>query len=191
MLNLEVSLLEAARNQASATPASQASLPNSQSFTAMLSEAISETLSKFGIDPNSVKLTVQDPQRQSHGASQDPAAPVQPRASQPATAAAEGPITDDAYWAQQPPAIQQLRNIQDPDQRKLIGEQLASEGYSIDVPIMIWGWDAAKITAARESYGYTWVPSALQQPLSAAPGIQSPALTPYNPDHAPAGSIQV
>lgn len=157
----------------------------------MLSEAISETLSKFGIDPNSVKLTVQNQQSQSAGASQDSAAPVQPQASQAAEAAAAGPVTDDAYWAQQPTAIQQLRNIQDPDQRKALGEQLASEGYSIDVPIMIWGWDAAKITAARESYGYTWVPSALQQPLSAAPGIQSPALNPYDPKHAPAGAIQV
>jgi hypothetical protein len=77
------------------------------------------------------------------------------------------------------------------DERQALGEQLANEGYSIDVPIMIWGWDPGKVTAARESYGYTWVPSALQQQVSAAPGITGGGITPYNPTNPPSGSIQV
>ena len=44
---------------------------------------------------------------------------------------------DDAYWAKQPAAVQQLRNIQDPTQRAATAAQLAGEGYSIDVPIMV------------------------------------------------------
>ena len=87
--------------------------------------------------------------------------------------------------------MQQLRGIQDLGERQALGEQLANEGYSIDVPIMVWGWDAGKVTAARESYGYTWVPSALQQPLSAAPGVTGPGITPYDPNNPPSGSIQV
>ena len=42
--------------------------------------------------------------------------------------------------------------------------QLAQEGYTIDVPIMVWGWDPATTIAAREAMNYTWVPSALHQP---------------------------
>jgi hypothetical protein len=98
---------------------------------------------------------------------------------------------DDAYWAKQPAAIQQLREIDDRDQRLALGTQLAHQGYSIDVPIMIWGWDAGKVTAMRQSYGYTWVPSALQQPVTAAPGLTGPGIIPYDPLHPPGGSILV
>ncbi len=98
---------------------------------------------------------------------------------------------DDAYWSQQPPAVQQLREIDDVDQRKQLGEQLAAAGYNIDVPIMIWGWDAGKVMQARQTYGYTWVPSALQQQVSAAPGISGGEIVPYDPNKPPSGSIQV
>lgn len=98
---------------------------------------------------------------------------------------------DDAYWAKQPAAIQQLREIDDPDQRLQLGTQLAGQGYSVDVPIMIWGWDAGKVTAMRQANGYTWVPSALQQPVGAAPGLTGPGIIPYDPAHPPVGSILV
>jgi len=98
---------------------------------------------------------------------------------------------DDAYWAKQPAAIQQLREIDDRDQRLALGAQLAHQGYSIDVPIMIWGWDAGKVTAMRQSNGYTWVPSALQEPVTAAPGLTGPGIIPYDPLHPPVGSILV
>jgi len=98
---------------------------------------------------------------------------------------------DDAYWAKQPAAVQQLREIDDRDQRMALGTQLAHQGYNIDVPIMMWGWDAGKVTAMRQSNGYTWVPSALQDPVTAAPGLTGPGITPYDPLHPPAGSILV
>lgn len=98
---------------------------------------------------------------------------------------------DDAYWAKQPAAVQQLREIDDSDQRLVVGTQLARQGYNVDVPIMIWGWDAGKVTAMRQSLGYTWVPSALQQPVEAAPGLTGPGITPYDPLHPPPGSILV
>jgi hypothetical protein len=97
---------------------------------------------------------------------------------------------DDAYWASQPTAVQQLRNIQDPTQRAAVAGQLAGEGYAIDVPVMVWGWDPAITTQARESMGYTWVPSALQQPVEVAPGLTFNG-TSYNPSNPPPGSIPV
>jgi len=116
----------------------------------------------------------------------------------PAASAATGTLTvaedetaDNAYWAQQPAAVQQLRNIQDPAQRTALGAQLANEGYQIDVPIMVWGWDPTKVMQARESYGYTWVPSALQPQVGAAPGDAYAGVTPYNPNDPPNGSIPV
>jgi hypothetical protein len=137
------------------------------------------------------------------------AATQQPAAQQPAAAAgSQTQVTnesiaaemshyyapdaaDDAYWAKQPAAVQQLREIDDPDQRKAQATQLAGEGYTIDVPIMVWGFDAGKTTALRQQYGYTWVPSALQNPVELAPGLTMPTMASYDPNHPPAGSIIV
>src|ERR1700733_343984 len=117
------------------------------------------------------------------GASSGPAASAGTPAAQPVS-------FDEAYWASQPAAVQQLQNIQNPAERAQVATQLAQEGYSIDVPIMVWGWDPATTTAARESMGYTWVPSAGQQPVGVAPGVTF-AGTAYNPSTPPAGSITV
>jgi len=225
---------------APANQRSQLSSLSAQSFTTFLSEALSETLSKFGIDPNNFQLTLTNQPSQTPAASPNlatsaatspPEPPTAPSATAaiPATASltpfAPVPGTvnlvpvaataaadtqsvapssdsssqtwyastpaDDAYWSAQPAAVQQLRGIDNLDERKQLGEQLANEGYAIDVPIMVWGWDAGKVTAARESYGYKWVPSALQQPVSAAPGVTGGGVIPYNSSHPPSGSIQV
>jgi hypothetical protein len=219
MINLSVTLAGQGVTSAQASSANPLSSVSSQSFASALSEAFAETLSKFGIDPNSVQLTVNDGESQTSSASQNSGAdststsgasaalPVSTvTASQitalPASATAQQPATtashwyasdpaDDAYWASQPAAVQQLREIQDPEQRTELGAQLAAQGYSIDVPIMVWGWDAGVTTQLRQSYGYTWVPSALQQPLTAAPGITGQGITPYDPNNPPAGSIAV
>ena len=98
---------------------------------------------------------------------------------------------DDAYWASQPAAVQQLRTMTDQTQREELGATLTSEGYAIDVPIMIYGWDPEVTTNLREGDGYTWVPAEGQAPIQEAPGIQLGALTPYDPNSPPAGSIQV
>lgn len=98
---------------------------------------------------------------------------------------------DDAYWSKQPPAVQALRNMGDYDQRTQLASKLTAEGYNIDVPIMVWGWDPAKITAARQDYGYTWVPSAMQPAVTEAPGLGSPGVQAYDPKHQPDHSIAV
>lgn len=97
---------------------------------------------------------------------------------------------DQSYWADQPVAVQQLQNIQDPAQRTQVATQLAQDGYTIDVPIMAWGWDPQLTTQLRQADGYTWVPSAEQQPVEVAPGLTF-AGTSYNPAQPPAGSITV
>jgi hypothetical protein len=97
---------------------------------------------------------------------------------------------DQSYWANQPVAVQQLQNIQDPAQRTQVATQLAQDGYTIDVPIMAWGWDPQLTTQLRQADGYTWVPSAEQQPVEVAPGLTF-AGTSYNPAQPPAGSITV
>lgn len=97
---------------------------------------------------------------------------------------------DDAYWAEQPTPVQALRNMTDPD-RSAMALQLAQQGYAIDVPIMVWGWDPLTTMVERQNYGYTWVPSALQSPVALAPGLSYPGLTPYDPNSPPPGSIKV
>ncbi len=135
------------------------------------------------------------------------ATPPAPEAAAPAAIAAplSSPVTttaasthwyapnaaDDAYWSAQPPAVQQLRELSSESQRQALASTLASQGYKIDVPIMVWGWDAAKVTALRQGYGYTWVPAMGQAPIQVAPGLTEPGLTAYNPNNPPPGSIAV
>lgn len=46
--------------------------------------------------------------------------------------------------------------------------------------------DPGKVTQARQSFGYTWVLSAFQQPVTTAPGLTAaPGITPYDPAHPP------
>lgn len=97
---------------------------------------------------------------------------------------------DQAYWASQPPEIQALQTI-DPAQRATQAATLATNGFIIDVQIMVWGWDPYLVMSMRAQYGYTWVPSALQPPISIAPGLTEPGVVPYNPADPPPGSIKV
>jgi hypothetical protein len=118
--------------------------------------------------------------------------PKPPAVSNSETLSLAPDATDDAYWNAQPAAVQPLRTMADETQRAALAEQLASEGYKIDVPIMVWGWDAAKTTELRQSYGYTWVPSLGEQAsIPVAPGLTFPGLPSYDPNHPPPGSILV
>ncbi len=115
-----------------------------------------------------------------------------PAASNSETLSLAPDAADDAYWNAQPAAVQPLRTMANETQRAELAQQLANEGYKIDVPIMVWGWDAAKTTALRQSYGYTWVPSLGEQAsIPVAPGLTFPGLPSYDPNHPPAGSILV
>ena len=98
---------------------------------------------------------------------------------------------DRAYWASQPPEIRALPGMADPDQRASRAAELAANGFTVDVPIMVWGWDAYLVMKMRSDYGYTWVPSALQPAVTIAPGLLLPGVVPYEPAHPPAGSIRV
>jgi len=166
------------------------------------------TLAQVTVDPNLSLVDSRASQSQIPVARQNSAAAlsgwnalIPPTATVPSTGPAvaadsmahwyASSAADDAYWAKQPPAVQQLREIQSEPQRYQVANELASQGYSIDVPVMVWGWDAGITTQLRESDGYTWVPSALQQPVSEPPGIDLPGLTPYNPANPPPGSILV
>lgn len=204
---------------------------STESFESALSEAVTQTLQKFGINPNSVNISIApsaaDAGTSSNAASasttsisttsistaatgttsSNPAASInsssvtsnsastspapQAAASDTQNAGNSTQSFDQAYWASQPAAVQALQNITDPNQRTELATQLANEGYTIDVPIMVWGWDPAQVMSLRESYGYTWVPSALQNSVELAPGISSPGLQPYDPNNPPTGSIAV
>ncbi len=211
-------------------PVSQAKL---DSFRNALSDAVSSTLERFGIDPNQVQVSVtpatgtpsstsSTPSTSSPSAPPDSAdntnynpfaqatheswagtnVPAVSSSRSPANAVANNWATptaaadptlafDNAYWAQQPAAVQPLRTMPD-SERSAYAQQLASEGYKIDVPIMVWGWDPSLVTSMRQADGYTWVPSGLQNPVETAPGLGSIGnLAAYDPKNPPPGSIAV
>jgi hypothetical protein len=150
--------------QAFATLETAASAPSSESTAAVSTSAVSTAAVSTASVPSSTPAVAVDAQQD----------------------------FDDFYWASQPPAVQALQNIKDPEQRAAMATQLANEGYSIDVPIMVWGWDPSITTAMRQADGYTWVPSALQNPVEVAPGLGSMGtMAAYNPNNPPAGSIAV
>jgi hypothetical protein len=116
--------------------------------------------------------------------------PISTPNSAAAAAVAKSNMTpDDAYWAAQPPAVQALQNM-DPTDRVTAAQTLAKQGYTIDVPIMAWGWDPLTTMVERQNYGYTWIPSALQSPVL-PPGVSYPGVSSYDPSNPPAGSIPV
>jgi hypothetical protein len=96
----------------------------------------------------------------------------------------------NAYWAAQPPAVQQLRNLETPGERSILAQQLADQGYTIDVPIMVWGWSPMNTMLTRQIYGYTWVPG-MNQAAASTPGLTVGNQVAYDPKNPPPGSIAV
>ncbi|HTR35051.1 MAG TPA: hypothetical protein VMH80_04070 [Bryobacteraceae bacterium] len=202
MINLSVKLADSSRVPPVTSRSASAPAIGSQSFESELSAAVSQALTELGIDPSSVQVTVNGLPSQTDAASQNSgtgtaAEPSTTASSTPAKATALQSTTttttdpDDAYWAAQPAAVQQLRTITNETQRTAVARELASEGYTIDVPIMVWGWSPQTTTQLRQSYGYTWVPSGLQPSIPVAPGVNFPGLPSYDPNNPPPGSILV
>jgi hypothetical protein len=98
----------------------------------------------------------------------------------------------DAYWAQQPAAVQVLRGMPDDDAKEKLALSLANQGYSIDTQIMVWNWDPQMTMQVRENQGYSWVPSFGQSNVPIGPGLSMPGVpNSYSPNSPPPGSIQV
>ncbi len=104
---------------------------------------------------------------------------------------------NDAYRASLPPELRDLMAMQesspaDVEAKTRRAADLAQKGFTVDVPIMLWGWDPYLVMRLRQQFGYTWVPSALQPPIAVAPGLPGfGTLAPYDPLHPPPGSIRV
>lgn len=101
---------------------------------------------------------------------------------------------DQAYWASLPPEVVAAfgpASTLSEDDRTTRAVQLAQQGFTIDIPIMVWHWDAYLMMTMRSNFGYTWVPAALQPPIPVAPGLSFPGAATYDPTHPPAGSIPV
>lgn len=95
------------------------------------------------------------------------------------------------YWAHQPPELHELFELPS-DKRQDRAVELALKGFTVDGPIMVYGWGPFQTMSLRMLYGFTWVPSLLGQPVKIAPGLGSPGnLPPYDPKNPPAGSIKV
>jgi hypothetical protein len=211
MNHLTVRQTRASELATAAPPLKKTAAVATQAFMDELSHTFVEARSKFSVQPNNSKRALGVASSQTNVTGQnsvtasDAVTPaigfnaLVPKASTvitpppPSAPVVTDPVqsADDAYWAKQPSAVRQLRSIDDYSQRVSLGALLASEGYSIDTPVMVWGWDPGKTTQLRQQFGYTWVPSAMQSPVTAAPGISGAGITPYDPAHPPVGSIHV
>lgn len=105
---------------------------------------------------------------------------------------------DKAYWLSLPPQLRIFDvNGGDPivNATRAVRENsaaaLAGKGFNVDIPILVFQWDACLVMDQRAQVGFTWVPSALQPSIKIAPGLNAPGVAPYDPLHPPAGSIAV
>lgn len=99
---------------------------------------------------------------------------------------------DSAYFLSQPPELQGLMiSTADLVTRENAAAALAAKGFTIDVPIMVYQWNPLLVMQYRASFGYTWVPSALQPNITVAPGVTQPGAVSYDPLHPPLGSLKV
>lgn len=97
----------------------------------------------------------------------------------------------DAYWAAQPPEVQELRRIEDRGAREARAWQLAAQGFTIDRDIMINLWNPYARMRSRLEAGYTWVPALGQPEIEVSPGLTFPGKKSYDPANPPPGSIIV
>jgi hypothetical protein len=103
---------------------------------------------------------------------------------------------DALYKSLQPTAVKDLlemplATMADLGAKSQKATQLAGEGYVIDGAIMVDGGSPFLITQYRMEFGYTWVPSWLQQPIQLAPGLTQGSTPPYDRAIMPAGAIPV
>lgn len=90
-------------------------------------------------------------------------------------------LTNEIYQASKAPAVRALFKLPSGAERDELAQTLAQSGYTLDVPIDVWNWDAVTTMATRAQLGFSWVPSALQAPLNGAIGSGA----------VPAGAIKV
>lgn len=200
-MNIQLSPGQSILSSGGPLPLASANQAFTDAFRNELVSVLESTLQKYGINPNGITISVNPASSPGQGrqniVTPAEATPISITSPAPAPAASATasttppPSFDDAYWDKQPAAVKQLRDTTDPTKRSQLAAQLTGQGYDIDVPIMVWGWDPQKVTDLRQSFGYTWVPSAGQAPLPEAPGVTVPGLQAYDPKHAPARSIQV
>lgn len=101
-------------------------------------------------------------------------------------------MTNDQYWAAQPPQVRELRSLHEPE-LSTRAHELADAGFLVDVPIHVWKWAAELVMLLRDQQGLTWVPSANQEPLNLAGDALKFGFAgrSYDPKHAPPGSIRI
>lgn len=203
MLNLQSNGLSSIRfacTDSSGFGSTTGSSSHSQPLANKTAQSFSQTFQQLATHPASSKVATNTKLKQQSVTKDVVATSTTPR-STPATSLTSSSsgfqhwyadnAADDTYWNAQPAAVQQLREIRNPEQRQVLAEKLASEGYTIDNAIMVWGWDAGQVMAERQADGYTWVPSATQAGIQAAPGLSVAGLTSYDPSSPPSGSIIV
>lgn len=103
----------------------------------------------------------------------------------------EQEVFDSAYRLHQPPDLRTLIDIGEYDARVQRASVLAVQGFAVDVPIMVYGWDPYLVMKLRSEAGYTWVPTALQPAVTIAPGLGAPGAQAYDAKNPPKGSIKV
>lgn len=91
-----------------------------------------------------------------------------------------------------PPQVKAMMAIPDLKSRMAQAINLANQGFSIDLEIMVYLDDPYLVNQMRAQDGYTWVPSILQPNVEVAPGLPAIAgLKPYDPNNPPPRSIPV
>lgn len=103
----------------------------------------------------------------------------------------QGPTGPQPARRPTPEMLAALAELEQLADRYWLAANLAAAGYTVDVPIDVWGWEAEAVMRNRREAGYRWVPCAGMPPVNVAPGIQVPGMLSYDPARPPLGAILV
>jgi hypothetical protein len=94
------------------------------------------------------------------------------------------------YVASKHPDLRALWTIESQEARVAAARPLESR-FLMSEEIDVQGWDPFTVESLWIRYGYTWVPSSLQNPIVEAPGLNDQHDPPYDPNNPPPGSVKV
>jgi hypothetical protein len=95
----------------------------------------------------------------------------------------------EMWWLAQPPQVRELRSMPADEARTAKALSLAQTGFTILIPVCVYGWDAHNAMECYQANGFKWVPALLQNLTVAQFPLNPWELSQDTP--MPKGSIKV
>lgn len=75
---------------------------------------------------------------------------------------------DKLWWAAQPPRVRGLKDLPVDTSRTALALELAQQGFTIFIPVCVYGWSPYGVMSCYAANGFKWVPALLQTGFTVA-----------------------